>query len=81
MKKLAAKVSRKNKDLYLNDLGRFYGCLTKESYLSIYTATQAAYLLSEFRSPLRDYEPYLCQYCKDYHIGRINRNKRKHAKL
>jgi hypothetical protein len=67
-------VSRKDVALYGHDLDRFYRCLTKQPYFAILVATRAAYLLSEIRG--REYEPYTCIYCKDYHIGRINRVRR-----
>lgn len=68
------RVSRKDTALYAHDLDRFYRCLTKDSYFAILIATQAAYKLSEFRG--RDYEPYRCIYCNDYHIGRVNTVRR-----
>jgi hypothetical protein len=64
-------VSRKDAHLYQNDLDRFYRCFTKVRYASIIPATRQSYVLSEQRQ--KDYEPYRCRYCGDYHIGRVRR--------
>jgi len=74
------KVKRTDAYLYTSDPGRYYGCLTKVTYFSALVATRAAYLLSEFRciteKTTKEYEPYVCKYCGEYHIGRVNRRKR-----
>jgi hypothetical protein len=64
-------VSRKDVHLHLHELDRFYCCLTKVPYAAIIPATHHSYVLSETRG--RDYEPYVCPYCGDYHIGRVRR--------
>lgn len=65
-------VSRNDVHLYLDDLGRFYGCLTKVPYASRLVATKFAYALECIR-PGRVYDVYRCDFCEYFHIGRFRK--------
>lgn len=62
-------VSRQDAHKYLNDLTRFYTCLTKIGYVSRLPATKAAYALESIRLG-RFYTVYSCPFCPYYHVGR-----------